>query len=506
MSSDTIRFPDSAARYEAALRFLAGRIDYERAASMPNSEEAFKLDRMRELLRRLGNPHEGLPIVHVAGTKGKGSTSAMIAAVLSAAGCRTGLFTSPHLERVEERIMLDGRLCSADELADLVELVRPHVEDLDRGVGCQPAPQSSAAKAAPSEHGPTYFEILTAMALCHFAQNADAAVLEVGLGGRLDSTNVCTPGVSVITSISLDHTRQLGETLAAIATEKAGIIKPGVPVVSGVTAEEPRAVIRRVAAENGCPLAELGVDFGFEYHPPTHLEAAPSPARFDFIKPRPVVAPENTAPGATFVLGMLGRHQAANAAVALAALEAFRPAGWAIPETAIRRGLAGVVWPARIEVVSRRPTVILDAAHNPASIEALVEVLDERFSTPRRLLLFATSQDKDSRGMLRRLLNRFEHIIFTRYQENPRGVPAEQLSAAAAELSAAGNHLATAPPIAGDGHEARATSAIQTAQTPADAWGAIHRLARPDDLICITGSFFLAAEMRRQIAARPLGS
>ena len=167
-----------------AVQFLLGRIDYERMLSMPTAEAAYKLNRMRDLLHRLGNPQAGLPIVHVAGTKGKGSTAAMIAAVLSAAGRRTGLFTSPHLDRVEERIAIDGQPCSAEELADLINAVRPAVEAMDR----------AAAESDPPEHGPTYFEIITAMALLHFARrNAAAAVLEVGLGGRLDSTNVCRP-------------------------------------------------------------------------------------------------------------------------------------------------------------------------------------------------------------------------------------------------------------------------------------------------------------------------
>ena len=256
-----------------AERFLAGRIDYERTLSMPNSEAALKLDRMRELLRRLGNPQQAMPIVHIAGTKGKGSTAATIAAVLTAAGLRTGLFTSPHLDRVEERMAVDGRPCPAEEFAELIDSIRPEIEAMDR----------AAAECNPPEFGPTYFEIITAAALAHFARRrVDAAVLEVGLGGRLDSTNVCSPCLTIITSISFDHTRQLGDTLESIATEKAGIVKPGMTVVSGVRADPARAVIRRATAANGCRLVELGVDFDFEYHPPRHLEAAPSPATFDF--------------------------------------------------------------------------------------------------------------------------------------------------------------------------------------------------------------------------------
>ena len=192
------------------------------------------LERMRLLLEEIGSPELGLPIIHVAGTKGKGSTSAMIAAALSAAGFRTGLFTSPHLERIEQRLAIDGQACESVEFAALVERLRPAVEALDR-------------RMAAGQAGPTFFEITTAMAFLHFQRRkVQAAVLEVGLGGRLDATNVCQPAVSVITNISFDHTQQLGNTLAAIAGEKAGIVKPGVAVVSGVVEPEAREVIRGV--------------------------------------------------------------------------------------------------------------------------------------------------------------------------------------------------------------------------------------------------------------------
>ncbi len=504
-----------------------------------------KLDRMRELLGRLGNPHAAVPIVHVAGTKGKGSTSAMIAAVLSAAGYRTGLFTSPHLDRVEERIAIDGRPCSGDDLADLVERIRPAVEAMDQaaisplpqareGPGVRAAGQSgvrgqgsgvrdveapnlqiskSPNQQCPhpsplpkgegtAQHGPTYFEIVTAMAFDHFRRRGvDAAVLEVGLGGRLDSTNVCSPCVTIITNISFDHTKQLGDTLAAIAAEKAGIIKPGVPIISGVDTDEPRGVIRRIARQNGCWLVELGVDFHFDYHPPHHLEQAASPPRFDFtyVKPQPVVARTSATTGCGFTsveINLLGRHQAANAAVALAAVEELRRSGWTIPEAAIRRGLAEVAWPARVEVVARRPTVVLDAAHNVASIAALVEVLDESFSANRRLLVFATTQEKDHHGMLQRLLGHFDHVIFTRYSKNPRSVPPQELLELAREVS---------PLPLGEGPGVRAAQ-MEIAATPAEAWDAVRRMATPNDLICITGSFFLASEMRPEIAARPFSS
>ena len=448
---------------DSALDFLASRIDYERTLHVPYGQHDFRLDRMRELLARLGNPHQGLAILHVAGTKGKGSTAAMLASVLTAAGLRAGLYSSPHLDRVEERLMIDGRICPAEALAALVERVRPVIEAMD------------ATALAGGSMSPTYFEIVTALALLRFAdERVDAAVLEVGLGGRLDSTNVCQPLVSVITNISFDHTQLLGDTLAAIAGEKAGIIKHQRPVVSGVVQNEARAVVTAAARAAECRLVQLGDDFDFRYTPPSHLEAAASLGQMDF-RWRGPDAPRSIS---NVALRLLGEHQAANAAVAIATLMELERQGWNIPEAAIRRGLAEVNWPARIEVIGRRPTIVLDAAHNVASIEALVRVLDESFAPGPRLLVFATTRDKDARGMLEVLLPKFDAVIFTRYQTNPRGLPAEELMQLAAATSATQCHLAA---------------------DPATAWRLASRLAGPDHLICIAGSFFTAAEMRTAI-------
>jgi len=464
-----LRIDEGPSSREAAVEFLFGRIDYERARSVPYLKREFKLERMRQLLDRLGNPQQDLPIVHVAGTKGKGSTVAMLAAVFSAAGYRSGAFTSPHLDRIEQRIAVDGQPCSAEELVELVHRVRPAVETMDR----------IASKGDPEEIGPTYFEVTTAMALLHFVRRkVDAALLEVGLGGRLDSTNACTPRLAVITSISFDHTRQLGNTLDSIAREKAGIVKPGVPVVSGVTEEEPRAAIRQICRRRGCRLVELGVDFDFRYRTARHLEQAPAQGKLDFH----YRAGGRQQAYADLSLGLLGDHQAANAAVALAVLAELRQAGWKLPEEAVRSGLAGVVWPVRVEVVSRRPAVVIDAAHNPASVDALLRVLDESFACGRRLLLFATTEEKDRRGMLRRLLSRFDRVVFTRYVDNPRAVPAAELATLAGELTG---------------------QRYRFCEEPTAAWDEIRALAGPEDLICITGSFFIAAEIRRLLAAGP---
>ena len=411
--------------HAAARKFLLDRIDYERMRVMPYGVAEFRLARMRQLLMRLGNPHKNLPAVHVAGTKGKGSTAAALAAVLTAAGYRTGLFTSPHLERVEERIMIDGLSSPPGQFANLLGDIRPVIMEMDR----------EAARRGGGQIGPTYFEILTAAAFVLFARaGIDLAVLEVGLGGRLDATSVCRPAVSVVTSISFDHTRQLGNTLAAIAGEKAAIAKRGVPLVSGVTADEPRAVIRQVCRRRRCRLLEQGVDFDFDYRPPQHLEQADAAGAMDFRwrTRKPAAAAEGYR---DLRLGLVGRHQAANMAVALAAVGQLQQAGWDIPEEAIRRGLAGLAWPARVEVAARRPAVVLDDAHNAASVAALIATLGESFSPRRRLLIFASTQEKDLRGMLAQLLGQFDEVMLTRYLDSPRAVPPEELQAIARELT-----------------------------------------------------------------------
>jgi dihydrofolate synthase / folylpolyglutamate synthase len=460
--------------YQAAIDFLFGRIDYERAASVPYNHRDLRLERMRELLARLDNPHQTFPIVHIAGTKGKGSTAAMISSILSAAGYRTGLYSSPHLHRVEERVAIDGAPCLPDELAELVELVRPAVEAMDRASGDSP------------DGRPTYFEITTAMALLHFAcSKVDAAAIEVGLGGRLDSTNVCRPAVSVITSISYDHMKQLGGTLSAIAREKAGIIKDAVPVVSGVTDAQPRRVIDDVRRRLGCTIAELGADFEFTYKPPHDLDDHAEIGHMDFVSQ----VPGRQESFRNLKLALLGRHQAANAAVAIATVLELRAQDWSIPEFAIRDGLSSVRWPARVEVIGRRPTVVIDTAHNQASIESLLTTLNESFRARNRWLIFATTLEKQVREMLRLLLPTFDGVVLTRYLNNPRCVPLDVLRSIAAEVAA----------DRGDGDGRHPPKHVVIRETPADAWRQVQSMVQPDDLICITGSFFLAAEMRAVI-------
>jgi len=459
---------------QSALDYLFGRINYERTSGgVPYRSNEFKLDRMRRLLTGLGDPHLALKVVHIAGTKGKGSTAGMIASILRAAGQKVGIYTSPHLVDLEERMVVDGRMCDSDSFVRLVAEVQQVAEAMDRDF-----------IAHESRPGPTFFEITTAMAMLHFArQKVDVAVLEVGLGGRLDSTNVCEPVVCAITSISFDHTKQLGNTLAAIATEKAGIIKPSVPVISGVVEDEPRLAIEAIAADRQSPLFQREEHFASRpIDQATEVSVAGERLEYwDRFDSKPYELRDIT-------VGMLGKHQIQNAAVAIALARTMTRLGWTISEDAIRTGLAQVACPARVEVVGQRPTQIIDVAHNHASIEALVRVLDERFQARCRVLVFASSRDKDTASMLRLLLPRFDTLVLTRFVNNPRATEPEELLAMA-------QVICQQSPMSHD-----KPTQLKTAADPASAWELARNLASPEDLICATGSFFLAAELRPLLA------
>ncbi|HEV3262494.1 MAG TPA: folylpolyglutamate synthase/dihydrofolate synthase family protein [Gemmataceae bacterium] len=472
--------------YEQALAFWFGRVNYEQRS--PNAAD-LRLDRMRALLRLLGDPHKRLRIVHVAGSKGKGSTSAMLASVLQRAGYRTGLFTSPHLCRVEERIQVDDTPITAEELTAVLEEVRPAVETLERGSGIMGPGENGVPR---SEAGaPTFFEIATAVGFVYFVRRrVDIAVLEVGLGGRFDSTNVCLPLVSVITSISFDHTQQLGNRLTSIAMEKAGIVKPGRPAISGATATSARQVIEEICRRRGAPLRQLGIDFHYSYEPgkvTSDQDTAGRGVLVPFERPRVRITTRHR-PWPVLELGLLGEHQAANAAVAVASVERLRAEGLRISDEAVAAGLAEVRWPARLEVLGRRPLVLLDCAHNVASVQALVDTLRASFPAwqapgGRRLLIFAGSGDKDLPGMLHVLAPHFTHVFFTRYGSSPRSVPPEQL---------------------GDLLRGVADLPFTVSATAAAAWQAARALARPEDLVCVAGSVFLAGELRPVLLQAPV--
>lgn len=399
--------------YPEALDYLYSFVDYSQERSYRYSADVFDLSRVTELLRRIGNPQAAYPTVHVAGTKGKGSVSSLIASSLRAAGQRTGLYTSPHLVRFTERIRVDGREIAEAALGPLVDALRTHVAAIP---------------------GLTTFELITAAAFLHFARApVDVAVIEVGLGGRLDATNVITPRVSVITSLSYDHTHLLGDKLSEIAAEKAGIIKPGVPVVLAPQQQEAEHVVERIAAERGAPLIKVGRDWLYAprardlRRQSLHIwSAAEQPLMDAFVESG---GGEEWAPP-RFEIPLLGHHQVVNAAVAYAALRVLRDGGMPIPEEAIRRGFQDVEWPARFQVLSTDPTVIIDSAHNRDSALKLRLALDDYFPGQPVTLVFGASADKDVPGMLLELLPRVSRLILTQ-AVHPRAAEPEAVTALA---------------------------------------------------------------------------
>ncbi len=444
-----------------ALAWLDRRINFERAVPAAAAPGTFGLARVRRLLATLGNPHVGLPVVHVAGTKGKGSTVAMLSAAVEAAGHRVGRYMSPHVDCIEERICVAGKPIASAALVRAFAEVIPAVERMDR------------AAARRGVAGPTWFEVLTAVAFVHFAQaRVELAVLETGLGGRLDATNVSRPVLSIITSISLDHMHLLGGTIGRIATEKAGIIKRGCPVISAAVAPAARRVITATAARRRAPLLQLGRDFLAEHLPPADGVADPLACGRVAV----TVGGRNPGPPIVHALGMRGPHQAINAALVVMAARTLSARGIAVPDRAVATGLGAVRLPARIEPIDTRPLVILDAAHNVASMEALVATLRPVVKAHRpAVLLFAASADKQIDLMLAATRGVFDHVVVTRYATNPRAATVPRLVEACRRAGLPAPEVATAP---------------------AEAFRRAKALATARGLVCVAGSFFLAAEIR----------
>src|SRR5687767_158007 len=439
--------------YAKALRFLNTLSDYERLRIVRYNSTNFDLDRMRTLLRKVGNPHEHFRSIHVAGTKGKGSTCAMVASILTACGYKVGLYTSPHLVDIRERIQIDGEMVSYAEFTRLARTMEGIVSH--------------------SRPTPTYFDVLTAMAFKYFAeQKVDIAVVETGLGGRLDSTNVLKPEVSAITSISKDHMAQLGNTLEKIAEEKAGIFKRGIPAITAQQTPEVEAVLQRVAQKVGAPFDVCGKSIEFSY-------------RFESSR---MLGPHNriclTTPGSKFehlAVPLLGEHQAINCGLALAVIDRLKARGLQISDARAMEGLARTTIAGRMEMVSQTPRVVVDGAHNAASVDAMMRAIGQHIPYDSMVVIFGCCADKDVPGMLERITAGADKVIFTKV-DSVRTANPEELAARYIELYG---------------------KMAQVAPTLKDAMEIALRAVTKEDLICITGSFYLVGEAKKAFTQKP---
>lgn len=400
------------------------------------------LNTMRALLHAIGNPERLLRTLHIGGTNGKGSTAAMAAAMLQASGKRVGLYTSPHLVEFRERIRVNGVMIAENQLADLAELVR---------------------EANPLATAPTFFEATTAMALRYFADSrVDIVVMEVGLGGRFDATNVIDPIACAITTIALDHQEYLGRTEEAIAYEKAGIIKPSVPVVIGKMGPEAGEVMRRVAAAQPAPLWKLGSEFSVE---------GDGPERFAYKGPAWAFEGLHC--------GLAGQHQLDNAACAIALLEAGGQSEAWVDEESVRKGLRAVKWEGRLEVIEEYPRVLLDGAHNPAAAVALARYLEEFLAhhpDSRIILLWGMMRDKDHRQFIAPLLPLVSEIVLTQ-AGLARSATVQELRQVLTDRD----------------------MPVLEELLPADALRTAKKQAAAHDLICVTGSLMLLGDIKAAI-------
>ena len=433
--------------YNEALAFLLDRTDWERRSLGAAARGGWNLDRPRALLAALGHPERRYPAIHVAGTKGKGSTAAFLAAILAATGRRVGLYTQPHLHDYRERVRINGRPITPAALARTVTPLAAATQQLEQD--------------RPDLGQFTTYELGTALAFQHFADvDVDWAVVEVGLGGRLDATNVLTPAVAVITALSLDHTALLGETLPAIAAEKAGIIKPGVPVVSAAQRPEAAATLAAIATERAALLALGGRDFTWAGD---HRAGIVHGADWGY---------------AGLELGLIGAHQLENAAVAVAVIETLRrTASLEVATKAVRQGLLNVRWPGRLEVLQAgpaRPTVVCDGAHNGDSARRLITAIRDWFPHRRLYLVIGASTDHDFAAIWEALRLLAPTAVFAAATTHPRAQPAADV---AAQVGPTGGRVTVTDSVA-----AALRAAVQQ--------------AGPDDLVLATGSLFVAAEAR----------
>jgi dihydrofolate synthase/folylpolyglutamate synthase len=435
---------DRQLNYRQAEEYLNSFTNYELIPGITYAQPSYSLRHVEELLNRMGNPQLAAKTVHIAGTKGKGSVAAMIGQVLNSSGYKTGLYTSPHLHNLRERINIDGSLISEAEFAAVMAEVKPFIESMKQDTTFRQL---------------TYFEALTALTFAYFQKKQVAfQVLEVGLGGRLDATNVVTkPAVCIITSISLDHTQILGNTLEEIAREKAGIIKPGCWVVISPQPEEAASVISDICREKEAQVVRIGKDVTWHkisddlHHQSLLIVGRTNEYQVD--------------------IPLLGDFQLENAATAVAALEILASMGFVISIADIVQGLAEVKWPGRFQILQQHPTVLVDGAHNVASMRRLVINIKAYFAHKQILLVFGTSCDKDIPGIINELVSVSPQVIVTQASHS-RAAP---LSTLIAEFIKRGIEPES---------KATVTEAISRALS----------LASRTDVICVTGSLFVVAE------------
>ena len=435
--------------YNSALNYLFSSTDYERTGPpRAYNIDNFSLHRMRRLLGKLGAPHRMLNAVHIAGTKGKGSTATMLTAMLQSCGFTVGLYTSPHLVELRERIQVNGRMISQADLRLLLGKVFTATKKLGNG------------------RSPTFFEIMTAVAFLHFVEkDVDLAVIETGLGGRLDSTNVLKPKVCGITSISHDHCQQLGDTLSSIAAENAGIFKRGVPAVSVPQAAEAERALRKGANTAGASLAFTAkdIDFSFRFEstksdgPQTRVCVTTPLSRFEHLR-----------------VPLAGEHQAVNCGLALALLDKLKELGYDIDDETAIRGLSRTILPGRMELLHSDPQVLADGAHNPGSMEALMQAIGQNVSYDSMVVIFDCCVDKDIGSILRRVRQGADKVVFTQ-SRSPRSADPEELASIYSNMGGMCQVAATFP------------------EALRQAYAAVSR----GDLICVTGSFYLVGEAKK---------
>lgn len=442
--------------YFEAMKWISDRIDYEKIRPRKSSRH-FRLERMAALLAIIGSPQERIAAVHIAGTKGKGTTAAILHSILVSSGIKTGLFTSPHLHKFEERMRVDHDLPSEELVTELVQKLVSALEN-------NPDPVV--------EDGPTYFEIATLLAWMLFDQErVQLVVLETGLGGRLDCTNTCHPVLTIVTSIGLDHTEVLGDTISEIAAEKAGIIKPRIPNLTAAIQPEALEVIHRTAKVNGSRSITLQEDY------PSRIEQSVDGNCQVFSLTTPSFDLKSLR------LPLLGSHQVTNAGLAIAAADLLTNRFPQINAATIRQGVEAVSWPIRFEMITTDPLIILDAAHNPDSVEAFVKTYKTCFADRDSIVLFGGSQDKDVRQMLSHLTKQMPTrlIILSRYSNSQRACSPEALLQQVQPMLQSHQKAVVAP---------TAKAALQMAR----------QCLQPEETISALGSIFFSAEIRELIS------